>query len=148
MQYYSTSDQALRTSLTQAIVHCVAPEGGLYMPASWPVVPRAFFNNIDQLSLGDIAYVVANSLLGDDVDGAVLKQIVADSINFRIPLRRIAGDIFVLELFHGPSLSFKDVGTRFLARLYRPLQRRPPHQRARGHHRQQRRRHRQRLPRP
>ena len=121
MQYYSTSDQALRTSLTQAIVHCVAPEGGLYMPASWPVVPRAFFNNIDQLSLGDIAYVVANSLLGDDVDGAVLKQIVADSINFRIPLRRIAGDIFVLELFHGPSLSFKDVGTRFLARLYRHL---------------------------
>lgn len=91
------------------------------MPASWLVVPKAFFNNIDQLSLTDIAYVVANSLLGGDVDGAVLKQIVGDSLNFRIPMRRIGKDVFALELFHGPSLSFKDVGTRFLARLYRHL---------------------------
>lgn len=74
MQYYSTSDNSYRTDLTRAIVHCVAPDGGLYMPASWPTVPKAFFNNIDQLSLTDIAYVVANSLLGDDVDGAVLKK--------------------------------------------------------------------------
>jgi len=91
------------------------------MPASWPTVPKAFFNNIDQLSLTDIAYVVANSLLGDDVNGAILKEIVCDSMNFRIPLVRIAPSLYVLELFHGPSLSFKDIGTRFLARLYRHL---------------------------
>ncbi|MBJ2184786.1 MAG: threonine synthase [Muribaculaceae bacterium] len=121
MQYYSTSDNSYRTDLTRAIVHCVAPDGGLYMPASWPTVPKAFFNNIDQLSLTDIAYVVANSLLGDDVDGAVLKKIVGDSLNFKIPLVELADGIFALELFHGPSLSFKDVGTRFLARLYRHL---------------------------
>lgn len=121
MQYYSTSGNSARASLSQAIVHCVAPDGGIYMPASWPSIPRAFFNNIDQLSLSDIAYVVANSLFGEDVDGAVLKQIVSDSINFKIPLVRIAPDLFALELFHGPSLSFKDIGTRFLARLYRHL---------------------------
>ncbi len=121
MQYYSTSGNSARASLSQAIVHCVAPDGGIYMPASWPSIPRAFFNNIDQLSLPDIAYVVANSLFGEDVDGAVLKQIVSDSINFKIPLVRIATNLFALELFHGPSLSFKDIGTRFLARLYRHL---------------------------
>ena len=121
MQYYSTSGNSARASLSQAIVHCVAPDGGIYMPASWPSIPRAFFNNIDQLSLSDIAYVVANSLFGEDVDGAVLKQIVSDSINFKVPLVRIATNLFALELFHGPSLSFKDIGTRFLARLYRHL---------------------------
>lgn len=121
MQYISTSGKAPLTSLTQAIVHCVAPDGGLYMPASWPKIPGAFFNNIEELSLSDIAYVAANSLLGEDVEASVLKQITADSINFKLPLRQIAPDIFVLELFHGPSLSFKDVGTRFLARLYRHL---------------------------
>ncbi|MDE6454043.1 MAG: pyridoxal-phosphate dependent enzyme [Muribaculaceae bacterium] len=121
MQYYSTSEKSPDATLSQAIVHCVAPDGGLYMPRTWPVVPKAFFNNIDQLSLLDIAYVVANQLLGDDVDGAVLKTIVADSMNFRIPLVRLSENIFALELFHGPTLSFKDVGTRFLARLYRHL---------------------------
>lgn len=121
MRYKSTSGQSETTSLTQAIVHCVADDGGLYMPESWPRVPKAFFNNIDQLSLADIAYVVANLLLGDDVEGAVLKQIVAESLNFRIPLVRLSGNVFALELFHGPSLSFKDIGTRFLARLYRHL---------------------------
>lgn len=121
MLYISTSATPHTTDLTQAIVHCVAPDGGIYMPQAWPRVPKAFFNNIDQMSLSDIAYVVANTLLGGDVDGAVLKQIVTDSLNFRMPLKRLSEEISVLELFHGPSLSFKDVGTRFLARLYRHL---------------------------
>ena len=121
MHYISTAGQTGLMSITQAIVHCVAPDGGLYMPESWPRVPKAFFNNIDQLSLTDIAYVVTNLLLGDDVDGAVLKQIVTDSLNFRVPLVRLSDNLFALELFHGPSLSFKDIGTRFLARLYRHL---------------------------
>lgn len=121
MQYTSTADPTLRTGLTEAIVHPMAPDGGIYMPAALPKVPKAFFNNIDQLQLPDIAYVVANTLFGDDVDGAVLKRITSDSLNYGMPLKRIADGLFVMELFHGPSLSFKDLGTRFLARLYRHL---------------------------
>ena len=115
MQYISTATPSLRTGLTNAIVHPVASDGGIYMPASLPVVPRAFFNNIDQLRPADIAYVVANTLFGDDVDGAVLKRITAESCSYRMPVRRIADRLYVMELFHGPSLSFKDFGTRFLA---------------------------------
>lgn len=121
MLYISTDPIAPRASLRQAVVHPVSPEGGIYMPALLPVVPKAFFNNIDQLALPDIAYVVANTLFGADVDAAVLKRITADSINYRMPLREIAPGLCVMELFHGPSLSFKDLGTRFLARLYRHL---------------------------
>lgn len=121
MQYTSTASTILRTGLTDAIVHPMAPDGGIYMPAVLPTVPRAFFNNIDQLTLPDIAYVVANTLFGGDVDGAVLKHITAESMNYSVPMRRIAPRLFVMELFHGPSLSFKDLGTRFLARLYRHL---------------------------
>lgn len=121
MQYISTATPSLRTSLTNAIVHPVAPDGGIYMPATLPVVPRAFFNNIDQLRPAEIAYVVANTLFGDDVDGAVLKRITDESCSYRMPVRRIADRLYVMELFHGPSLSFKDFGTRFLARLYRHL---------------------------
>ncbi|MDE6499036.1 MAG: pyridoxal-phosphate dependent enzyme [Muribaculaceae bacterium] len=123
MRYYSTSRRSPETSLTQAVVHCVAPDGGVYMPVSVPRIPAAFFNNIDQLSLPDIAYVVANSLFGGDVDAAVLKKITAESFNFQIPLVPVGSGMYALELFHGPSLSFKDVGTRFLARLYRHLAR-------------------------
>ena len=123
MRYYSTSRQSPRASLAQAVTQCVAPDGGVYMPEVVPHIPAAFFNNIDQLSLADIAYVVATSFFGDDVDPAVLKQITAESFNFAIPLVRIGAGMYVMELFHGPSLSFKDMGTRFLARLYRHLAR-------------------------
>ncbi|MDE6286448.1 MAG: threonine synthase, partial [Muribaculaceae bacterium] len=123
MRYYSTSHRSPEVSLAQAVIHCVAPDGGVYMPAKVPHIPAAFFNNIDQLSLQDIAYVVANSLFGGDVDAAVLKRITAESFDFQIPLVGLGGGMNVLELFHGPSLSFKDMGTRFLARLYRHLSR-------------------------
>ncbi len=123
MRYHSTAHRSPEVSLARAVMQCVAPDGGVYMPAVVPRIPAAFFNNIDQLSLADIAYVVANSLFGGDVDAATLKRITAESFNFKMPLVRLGRGMYALELFHGPSLSFKDVGTRFLARLYRHLSR-------------------------
>lgn len=117
MQYYSTSGNAPKTSLQEAVVKGLAPDKGLYMPERIPMIPKAFFNNIGEMSLQDIAYVVANTLFGDDIDSGTLKEIVNETLNFDIPLVKVAGNKYSLELFHGPTLAFKDVGARFMARL-------------------------------
>ena len=117
MQYYSTSGNAPKTSLQEAVVKGLAPDKGLYMPERIPMIPKAFFNNIGEMSLQDIAYVVANTLFGDDIDSGTLKEIVNETLNFDIPLVKVADNKYSLELFHGPTLAFKDVGARFMARL-------------------------------
>ncbi len=117
MQYYSTSGNAPKTSLQEAVVKGLAPDKGLYMPERIPMIPKAFFNNIGEMSLQDIAYVVANTLFGDDIDSETLKNIVNETLNFDIPLVKVADNKYSLELFHGPTLAFKDVGARFMARL-------------------------------
>ncbi len=117
MQYYSTSGNAPKASLQEAVVKGLAPDKGLYMPERIPTIPKAFFNNIGEMSLQDIAYVVANTLFGDDIESETLKNIVNDTLNFDIPLVHIADNKYSLELFHGPTLAFKDVGARFMARL-------------------------------
>ena len=94
----------------------LAPDGGLYMPERIPVIPKAFFNNISGMSIRDIAFVVADLMLGSDIDSSDIREIVNDTFSFDIPLVRIDKDIYSLELFHGPTLAFKDVGARFLAR--------------------------------
>ena len=117
MQYYSTSGNAPKTSLQEAVVKGLAPDKGLYMPERIPMIPKAFFNNIGEMSLQDIAYVVANTLFGDDIDSETLKEIVNETLNFDIPLVKVEDNKYSLELFHGPTLAFKDVGARFMARL-------------------------------
>lgn len=117
MQYYSTNGLAPKTSLQDAVVRGLAPDKGLYMPEVIPSIPKAFFNNISEMSLQDIAYVVANTLFGQDIESETLKNIVNDTLNFDIPLKHVNGNIYSLELFHGPTLAFKDVGARFMARL-------------------------------
>lgn len=117
MKYYSTNSQAPLASLKEAVVRGLAPDGGLYMPERVNSIPKAFFNNLDGMSLQEIAYVVANTLFGEDVDSEQLKAIVYDALNFPIPLKKIEDNIYVLEMFHGPTLAFKDVGARFMARL-------------------------------
>ncbi|MDE6305718.1 MAG: threonine synthase, partial [Muribaculaceae bacterium] len=117
MQYYSTNHQSPDVSLQEAVTHGLAPDRGLYMPERIPVIPKAFFNNISEMSLPDIAYVVANTLFGEDIDSETLKNIVKDTLNFNIPLKHVTENRYVLELFHGPTLAFKDVGARFMARL-------------------------------
>ncbi|MCM1076805.1 MAG: threonine synthase [Bacteroides sp.] len=117
MQFYSTNGQCPHVSLEEAVMTGLAPDGGLYMPERIPVIPRAFFKNISEMSVSDIAYIVATTILGDVIDASELKQIVFDTFSFDIPLRKIDDDAYALELFHGPTLAFKDVGARFLARI-------------------------------
>lgn len=117
MKYYSTNGSAPLASLKDAVIKGLAPDGGLYMPERLPLIPKAFFNNLEGMSLQEIAYVVANTLFGDDVESDKLKSIVYDALNFPIPLKKIEDNIYALELFHGPTLAFKDVGARFMARL-------------------------------
>ncbi len=117
MLYYSTSHKSPSASLEQAVVGGLAPDGGLYMPEHIAEIPKAFFKNIGEMSFHDIAYVVANTLFGDDIGSETLKGIVNDTLSFDIPLKRIEDNRYVLELFHGPTMAFKDVGARFMARL-------------------------------
>lgn len=117
MKYYSTTGQCNPVDLRTAITDGIAPDGGLYMPASIPRLPGAFFNNMPEMSIPEIAYVVANTLFGDEIDSASLKEIVDDALNFKLPVVALTDSLFGLELFHGPTRSFKDIGTRFMSRL-------------------------------
>ncbi len=117
MEYYSTNHQTRNVSLREAVVKGLAADRGLFMPERIPQLPKAFFKNIGNLSLQEISYAVANTLFGEDMDSQELKNIVYDTLNFDIPLVHVNGDIYSLELFHGPTAAFKDVGARFMARL-------------------------------
>ncbi|MBR1964407.1 MAG: threonine synthase [Muribaculaceae bacterium] len=117
MQYYSTNGQSPKVGLQEAVVHGLASDRGLFMPEIIPTIPKAFFKNISEMTLQEIAYVVANTLFGQDVESETLKNIVYDTLNFDIPLVHVDENRYSLELFHGPTLAFKDVGARFMARL-------------------------------
>ena len=117
MKYYSTNGNAPIADLRKAVVKGLAEDRGLYMPERISVLPKAFFENIDQMSFQEIAYTVANAFFGEDVDPDALKDIVYDTLSFDCPVVKVKDNIFSLELFHGPTLAFKDVGARFMARL-------------------------------
>ena len=121
MLYYSTKHQSPKVSLKEAISHSEAPDGGLYMPERIPLLPKAFFKNFSEMTLGEISYVVANTFFGEDVSSAELKRIVDETSNFPMPLVEIEPGIHALELFHGPTMTIKDIGARFLARVTRHL---------------------------
>lgn len=115
MLYYSTKNRDIKASLQEAVVYGLAPDRGLYMPEQIPQLPDTFFKEISGKNLQEIAAIVAYAFFGDDIDKDSLNQIVANSLNFEIPLKEIEKDIYVLELFHGPTFAFKDVGARFMA---------------------------------
>ncbi len=117
MRYYSTNNRKATASLEEAIFRGMAPDGGLYMPERIVRMPQPFVNNMRNMTLPDIGFALANFALQGDVDPDVLHHIVDDTLNFPIPLRRVAPGRFALELFHGPTMAFKDVGARFMARL-------------------------------
>ena len=123
MQFYSTNGQSPHASLEEAVMTGLAPDGGLYMPERIPVIPRAFFNNIGEMSLREVAYVVSSAFFGDDVPCHELKKIVDESFMYDVPMLKVAHNRYVLELFHGPTLTFKDFGARFMARLMKYLDR-------------------------
>lgn len=117
MLYYSTNKKSPLATLHEAVVKGLAPDRGLYMPEEVRPLPAEFFNHIEQLSFQDMACEVARAWFGDDVKAGDLDRIVRDTLAFDVPARPVAGGIYSLELFHGPTLAFKDVGARFMARL-------------------------------
>ena len=117
MKYYSTNGKAPIATLEKAVVKGLAEDKGLYMPERIKPLPKDFFDNIDKMSFQEIAYTVADAFFGEDVDAASLKQIVYDTLAFDCPCVKVTDTIYSLELFHGPTLAFKDVGARFMARL-------------------------------
>ncbi len=117
MNYYSTNGTAPMADLKKAVVKGLAEDRGLYMPEHIKTLPQAFFDNIQDMSFRDIAYNVAAAFFGEDIDGDALQDIVYDTLSFDCPVVKVTDNIYSLELFHGPTLAFKDVGARFMARL-------------------------------
>lgn len=117
MHYYSTNGEAPIATLEKAVVKGLAEDRGLYMPQSIKQLPKAFFDNIQDMKFQDIAYNVASAFFGDDVDLDALQDLVHDTLQFDCPVVKVRENIYTLELFHGPTLAFKDVGARFMARL-------------------------------
>jgi threonine synthase len=117
MNFYSTNGQAPIATLEKAVVKGLAEDKGLYMPERIKNLPREFYDNIENLSFQEIAYTVADAFFGEDVPAEDLKRIVYDTLAFDCPCVKVTDSIYSLELFHGPTLAFKDVGARFMARL-------------------------------
>ena len=117
MKYYSTNKKVEGVSLEDAVVKGLAEDKGLFMPNSIKALPQTFFDTIETLSFQEIAYTVADAFFGEDVEAEALKRIVYETLNFDTPIVPVADNIYSLELYHGPTLAFKDVGGRFMSRL-------------------------------
>lgn len=128
MKYYSTNKKSGYVSLHDAVVNGLAEDRGLYMPEKINRLPEKFFNDIDHMSFQDISYEVAKAFFNEDVETHALEKIVYDTLAFDCPVKNICDNIWTLELFHGPTLAFKDVGARFMARLLEYFIRQETHQ--------------------
>ena len=117
MQFYSTNRKTSPGALREAVVRGLAADRGLFMPEVIRRFPPAFYQNMKEMTLREISFVVAEAFFGEDVEAGKLKEIVDETLNFDIPLVQVADNRYSLELFHGPTLAFKDVGARFMARL-------------------------------
>jgi threonine synthase len=117
MHYYSTKNKELRLGLKNALLKGLAPDGGLFMPSPIPILSRDSLEGFRDLDLTQIALKISELLFGEEIPEEDLSQIVKDAITFDTPIVQVEEGIYALELFHGPTLAFKDVGARFLARL-------------------------------
>jgi threonine synthase len=117
VKYYSTNRQAPATDVREAVVKGLAADKGLYMPEFIPKLPASFYRKMVDMSFHEIAYEVARVFFGNDPDAETLRRLVVETLSFDTPLVEIRDAIHSLELFHGPTLAFKDVGARFMARL-------------------------------
>ncbi|RCH54971.1 threonine synthase [Mucilaginibacter hurinus] len=117
MKLYSTNNTSSSVSFKEAVFNSMPQDRGLYMPVTIPRLSDEFINNLDKYTLPEIAFEVAKTLLGDTIPVADLKALIEDAINFDAPVIKLEEDVYVLELFHGPSLAFKDFGARFMSRV-------------------------------
>ncbi|MTG97637.1 threonine synthase [Myroides sp. BIT-d1] len=123
MKYYSLNNRDIVVSFKEAALQGLAPDKGLYFPTEIPQLPKAFFENIGSLSKEEIGYQVIKPFVGNEINEADLRQIVKETLDFDFPLVQIEKNKYALELFHGPTLAFKDVGARFMARCFQKLAR-------------------------
>ncbi len=117
MKLYSTKNPTFQVELEQAVFQSMPPDNGLYMPLEIPQLPASFFNTIQHKSFIELSYEVAKKLIGDSIEEHALQQIIEEAINFPSPIHTIEKQVSVLELFHGPSMAFKDFGARFMSRV-------------------------------
>lgn len=117
MIYYSTSKSSTPVSMKRATLEGLAPDGGLYVPSELPALSAKEIANLEGASFSDIGFAIAKKFVDGEVPPAELQEIVGDACDFPTPLVRLDEDTFVEELFHGPTLAFKDYGARFLARM-------------------------------
>lgn len=116
MKYISLNNKASEVSFKEAVVKGLAPDKGLYFPKEIKALSQSFFDEIENLSNVEIAYQVIKQFVGNEIPSADLKLIVEDVLSFNFPINKVEEDIFSLELYHGPTMAFKDVGARFMAR--------------------------------
>ncbi len=114
--FYSTNRNSPQANFQEAAIKGLAPDGGLYFPKEVPVLPEAFLKNIRQLGKAEIGLQVMQPYIGDCIPTNVLQRIISETVDFPFPLVQVTEDIFSLELYHGPTLAFKDVGARFMSR--------------------------------
>jgi len=115
MKYFSLQNKQHVVSFEEAVVQGLAPDKGLYFPERIPAFDKAFLNDIVNRNDLDIAYAAIQPFVGEEIPEAILKQIIADTLSFPFPVEKVEGNVYSLELFHGPTLAFKDVGARFMA---------------------------------
>ncbi len=116
MQYYSLNKKSPNVSFQEAVIQGLAPDRGLYFPEKIIKLSDSFYENIQNLSHQEIAFEVIQQFVGDEIPSSVLKEIIDETLCFDFPIVQIEEDIYALELYHGPTMAFKDVGARFMAR--------------------------------
>lgn len=116
MKYFSLNRQSPAVSFEEAVVRGLAPDNGLYFPESIPALPKAFFDEIETFSNVEIGFAALHPFVGDEIPEADLRRIITETLAFEFPVVPIEQDVYTLELFHGPTMAFKDVGARFMAR--------------------------------
>ena len=117
MKLFSTNDKENIVELSEAVLNAFPKDKGLFMPMHIPTLPSSFFKNINQYTFPELSFIVAQSLIGDYIPESDLYQLISRSINFKAPLVRLSDKISTIELFHGPTMAFKDFGARFMAEL-------------------------------
>jgi threonine synthase len=123
MQFYSTKNDKLRVSLKTAIMEGLPKDNGLYMPTVIPQLDKEFIQNLNKYSFQELSFIVANNLIGRSIPKKTLQGIIENSITFPAPVVKLDDNISTLELYHGPSLAFKDFGARFMAQTMSYLNR-------------------------
>ena len=116
MKFYSLNHNSPKVSFEEAVVHGLAPDKGLYFPEKISPLAKDFFENIENLTNAEIAFEAIKQFTGDEIPKNQLKKIIAETLSFDFPLVEVEKDVYALELFHGPTMAFKDVGARFMSR--------------------------------